>query len=169
MSRVKKVVFLSLITAVMLVIGYFESFIPLPFNVPGVKLGIANVFILTVIVFFDFKDGLTVVFVRNLLSLLISGNFISFLLSLAGGIVSFLGMYLFYRFFKDKFSIVGISILGSVLHITAQMIFAYFIIQSQYVFYYIPILLISALIAGVFTGLCSHFFIKLVKKHGFFG
>ena len=43
-SKVKKLVLLSIMLAIAIVVGYVESFIPIP--VPGVKLGLANVVIL---------------------------------------------------------------------------------------------------------------------------
>lgn len=165
MSRTRKYVFLALLTAAMLILGYVENLIPLPFAIPGVKLGIANIFVLVILVFFRFPDGLLAVLVRQFLSLLMTGNVLSFLLSLAGGVSSFLVMYLFLRVGQKKFSLLGISVAGSVTHVCAQMMAAALLIRNIYVFYYIPVLLISSLFAGIFIGLCAGFLTKTLEKH----
>lgn len=165
MPHVRNIVFLALLTAAMTVLGYFESLIPLPFAIPGIKLGIANIFVIAILVFFRFREALLAVLVRQVLSLMITGNALSFLLSLAGGLVSFLTMFGLLKLTKNRFSLIGISIAGSVSHVAAQMAMAAVLTKNTYVFYYTPALLISSLFAGVFVGLCSSFFIRLIQKH----
>ena len=49
------------------------------------------------------------------------------------------------------------SILGAIAHNTGQIIVAMAVLGSAYVLYYLPFLLLSGIITGLFTGLCAHY------------
>ena len=112
MSKVKKLVYLSLIISLALVIHYFESFIP-PLA-PGAKLGLANIMALVTLSLFGFKEALVVTLIRSLLGPLIGGSPSSILYSLAGGILATLIMALLYQKFRPYFTLMGISTAGAV-------------------------------------------------------
>ena len=84
-----------------------------------------------------------------------------FLMSLTGAILSLGIMILLYLIVK-KFSIIGVSVIGSVFHVTGQIAIAMAFLGTVYVVYYLPIIMISAIITGVFVGFVS----KLVIKTG---
>src|SRR5690554_6355161 len=92
MSKVKKLVYLSLIISLALVILYFESFIPR--LAPGAKLGLANIMALVTLSLFGFKEALVVTLIRSPLGLLIGDSSSSSLCSAAGGILDTLIMAL---------------------------------------------------------------------------
>ena len=91
-SRTQKLVFLSLLTSMAIVLSYFERFFPLPWNVPGMKLGLANVITVSALYFFRKKEVLALVLIRVFLTALLVGSLMSMMYSLAGGLLSFLGM-----------------------------------------------------------------------------
>jgi heptaprenyl diphosphate synthase len=66
-------------------------------------------------------------------------------------------MFISYKLFKDKFSLIGISIIGAVSHNAAQIAAAYFIISNQGIFYYLPFLTLLAVPTGFSVGLVSYF------------
>ena len=88
-----------------------------------------------------------------------------FLMSLTGAALSFGIMVLFYLLIK-KFSIIGVSVIGSVFHVTGQIIIALIFLGSAYIFLYLPIIAISAIITGVFVGIIAQLIIKtgIIRK-----
>src|SRR5690554_2402724 len=120
MKHTKKVVFLSILLAQALVLHYIESFIPVPVPAPGVKLGLANIVTMTTIVVFGFKETMILVILRSFMGSMFGGVISSFLFSVIGGLLSALTMYYLYYFHKNKFSLMGISIIGAICHNIGQ-------------------------------------------------
>ena len=81
-------------------------------------------------------------------------------------------MILLSKLFK-KFSIIGVSVLGSVFHVTGQIIIAMIYMSSAYVVYYLPIIGLAAIVTGVIVALIAKAIIKtnVIKnqrlKHNF--
>jgi len=150
--------------ALALVLSIIESWFPVPLPVPGVKLGLANIITITVIIFYDFKDAVSVVFIRCILASIFGGGVTGFLFSISGGILSTVVMYLLYKRGSKLFSTIGISIAGAVLHNIAQIVIASIIMKDTAVYFILPVLLISGLIMGFFVGLCSGFLEKGIRN-----
>jgi len=150
--------------ALALVLSIIESWFPVPLPVPGVKLGLANIITITVIIFYDFKDAVSVVFIRCILASIFGGGVTGFLFSISGGILSTVVMYLLYKRGSKLFSTIGISIAGAVLHNIAQIVIASIIMKDTAVYFILPVLLISGLIMGFFVGLCSGFLEKAIRN-----
>ena len=74
-------------------------------------------------------------------------------------------MILLYLVIK-KFSIIGVSVIGSLFHVTGQIIIAMIYMGSVYVVYYLPIIALSALITGIIVGFVAKAIIKtgVIKK-----
>lgn len=75
---------------------------------------------------YGWKDSFYVVLLRVLIGSLLGGTFlgITFFMSLSGGITSAAVMKLVYKRYCCAVSLVGISIVGSVVHVIAQIIAA---------------------------------------------
>ncbi|NLL04232.1 MAG: Gx transporter family protein [Clostridiaceae bacterium] len=168
MNKTKRIVILSLMVAQALVLSLIESWIPLPSPVPGVKLGLANIITVTVIIFYGFKDALSVVLVRCILSSIFGGGFTGFFFSMAGGILSTIVMYVLYSRGSKVFSIIGISIAGAVAHNIGQTIIASFVMKDVAIFMILPVLLISGVVMGFFVGLCSSFLERTLRNSKIF-
>ena len=164
MNNTKRIVILGLMVALALVLSIIESWFPVPLPVPGVKLGLANIITITVIIFYDFKDAVSVVFIRCILASIFGGGVTGFLFSISGGILSTVVMYLLYKRGSKLFSTIGISIAGAVLHNIAQIVIASIIMKDTAVYFILPVLLISGLIMGFFVGLCSGFLEKAIRN-----
>lgn len=136
-----------------LVLHIIERGIPSPVPVPGVKLGLANIISLLTIIIFGLKEALIVVTGRTFLASLLSGSFSAFFFSIAGGMLSTAVMSLMYTRFRDLFSIPVISIVGAVFHNLGQIAVASFVVANLQLFYYLPVLLVSGIITGLFIGL----------------
>ena len=157
---------LGVLTAAAIVIAILESFIP-SVGIPGVKMGLANIVILIILYELGIWEAGVVNLLRVLVVSLARGTFLSmgFLMSLTGAALSFGIMVLFSLLIK-KFSIIGVSVIGSVFHVTGQIIIAMIFLGSAYIFLYLPIIAISAIITGVFVGITAKLIIKtgIIRK-----
>lgn len=158
----RKVMVLGLLVSLGLILHFVESMIPMTAVVPGAKLGLANIVSLVSLVLYGFEGGIMVLVMRILIGSLLAGTFmtINFYLSTAGGIISLWAMYLSYRYLKNRFSLVGISIIGAAFHNLGQIIIAFYIIANPGIFYYLPFLVLLAVPTGIGVGLVSYFSIN---------
>ena len=164
--KVQKMALLGVLTAGAIVIAILESFIP-SVGIPGVKLGLANIVILIILYELGIVEAIIVNLLRVLVVGLVRGTFLSmgFLMSLTGAVMSLGIMILFYLLIK-KFSIVGVSVIGSLFHISGQLLIAMIFLGTAYIFLYLPIIAVSAIITGVFVGIVAQLIIKtgIIKK-----
>ncbi|MDF2521237.1 MAG: Heptaprenyl diphosphate synthase component [Clostridia bacterium] len=160
MKNTKKMVILSLLISQALVLHVIERMIPVPIPVPGIKLGLANVISLFTIILFGWKEALLVVFLRTLLASFFGGGFSAFAYSIAGGFLSALMMSLLYKNFRNTFSIIAISVVGAVFHNIGQVLVASLAVSNVNIFFYLPVLLISGVITGIFIGVAVQYTMK---------
>lgn len=154
--KVKKLTLLALYTTIALTIYTVESAIPSLVPISGVKLGLANVVTLWLLMHTSKRDALLVLLVRILLASIFAGQMISFSYSLCGGLLCFLCMSLLF-WLLGKRAVVFISIMGALAHNLGQILVAIVLLQSLSILAYLPILTISAIVTGTFTGLCVYF------------
>ena len=164
--KVQKLALLGVLTAGAIVIAILESFIP-SVGIPGVKLGLANIVILIILYELGIVEAIVVNLLRVFVVGLVRGTFLSmgFLMSLTGAIFSLGIMILFYLLIR-KFSIIGVSVIGSLFHIFGQILIALIFLGTPYIFLYLPIIALSAIITGVFVGISARLIIKtgIIKK-----
>ena len=164
--KVQKMALLGVLTAAAIVIAILESFIP-SVGIPGVKLGLANIVILIILYELGIWEAAVVNLLRVLVVSLVRGTFLSmgFLMSLTGCVFSLGIMILFYLLIK-KFSIIGVSVIGSLFHVAGQILIAMIYLGSAYIFLYLPVIAISAIITGVFVGVVAKLIINtgVIKK-----
>ena len=158
--NVHKIALLGVLTAGTIVIAILESFIP-SIGIPGVKLGLANIMILVILYELGIFEAIIVNLTRVFVVGLIRGTFLSmgFVMSLTGAMLSLAVMILFYLLIK-KFSVVGVSVFGSVFHVTGQILVAMIYLGTSYVIFYLPIIAISAIITGVLVGFTAKMIIQ---------
>lgn len=155
---------MALLVSMAAVLSYFERFIPV-ITVPGVKLGLANIFTLMALVLLSWREALLILVSRVLLVSFFAGSPISLLYSMSGGVTSLLAMYLAMKLVPRFFSYLGVSLIGAFFHNTAQTIVLGFIIGSwQVALGYYPILVLAALITGSLTGYIATHFLKHIQS-----
>ena len=157
----KKTIRLSMLISLSVVISIIESYIPILNNmIPGLRLGFSNIIILFVLYKYNFKDSLYVSVIRVLLvGLLRTGIFsVSFFFSLSGAVCSIVFMFLVKKI--RTFSIVGVSVVGSVAHSIGQILIAMFILKNENIVYYLPYLLVFSIPTGIVTGLIAKKILK---------
>lgn len=146
-GRTKKIALGGILTALAMIFSYIESLIP----IPGVKLGIANIAIISVLYLLGSGQALLVNLLRITLTAVLFGNFNSFLFSMAGGMLSLLVMVILKK--SGHFSIVGVSVAGGVFHNVGQITAAVFLMDTTAIYYYLPVLLIFGIVTGIIIGL----------------
>lgn len=161
--NVKKLVTLALLLGAALIIFIVEAQLPPLTPIPGIKMGLANIITLVVMVLYDRKSAFTVLILRILLSSIFTGQAAGFIYSAAGGILSFCVMAVLYKFIKLN-SLWAISVIGAAAHNTGQILVAVSITQTSEIFYYLPLLIISAIITGAFTGITAQLVLKRLLK-----
>lgn len=167
LNKTQKTVFISLLLSQAIVLSYLESFIPINVGIPGVKLGLANIITLTSLYFLNFKEVLSLIVLRVLITSSLT-SFSAFPYSLAGAIFSFLIMFFLISIAKDKFSTVGISIIGAVFHNIGQLFMAGLIIRNFNIIFYLPFLMISAIFTGILVGTSTMYIVKLMNRLKYF-
>lgn len=153
--KINRLTTLAMFTTLALIIFTIESMIPPLVPIPGIKLGLANMITLVLLHNYSAKDAFLVLFMRILLSSFFFGQALSLLYSLAGGCLCFVAMVLLHRILGGHFQYLT-SMFGALFHNLGQLAIALLITEVSGVLVYLPFLLLSGLITGLFTGLCAH-------------
>lgn len=160
--KTKHITLCGILIAVSLIIFIIENQIPALLPVPGIKLGLSNIIILFALLYLPPKETLLILVARILLSAVLTSAPSTMLYSLTGGLGCLITELILIRR-PGKQYIVAISPAGAIVHNIFQLIVAFFVTQTPNIFFYLPILIISGIITGLFTGLCIYF---LDKKAG---
>ena len=159
----KKLCTLALLTAAALVIFVAEAQIPPIIAVPGVKLGLSNIIVLLTMYIYGRREAAAVLGLKIILGSIFAGQLMSFFYSAAGGVLCLAAMSLLKTFLTEK-QIWATSAFGAVAHNIGQLIAAIAILGTEKLAWYLPVLLASGVITGVFTGLCSQLALPRLRR-----
>lgn len=157
-----KTAYLGLFCAAAILLGYVESLVPVFTAVPGMKVGLPNLAIVTVLYLYSWREAALVSVVRIAVNGLLFGNLFSFWFSLAGGLLSLLVMTLVKAL--GLFDCTGVSLVGGIAHNAGQIAVAAFLVDNIRVAYYFIPLVITGLVAGVLIGLLSGILIRRLAR-----
>ena len=167
MNRTKKISIIAFYLALAIVLYLIERIIPLPTNIPGVKMGLAN--IITIVTIFTLPP-VEVVFLaiaRTFITSFLVAGFTAFWFSLSGALLSMLVMYgLIFRA-NRFFSLPTISVVGALAHNMGQLLIASWLVKTSGIFFYLPILAISAVASGFFVGITAKKVLIFLYKRGY--
>ena len=158
----KRIASLGVYITFALILSYIEALIPLPLMIPGMKLGLANLIIVIGLMKFSKMECFAISMMRVIISSLLFGNIFAMAYSLAGAILSFLIMIIMLKL--KGISLVSVSVMGAVFHNIGQIIMAILLLESVSLIYYLPALMISAIITGSVIGLISIEVVKRLRK-----
>ena len=158
--RTRKLTALALGVAVAMLLSYVESMLP-SIGFPGVKLGLANVAVMAALYTLGVWEAIAVSLARVFLIALLFGNPVSLLYGALGAIFSLGLMTILKRY--APFSPLGVSVAGGVAHNVGQIIGACLVMGTAKVAYYLPVLLVSGILSGVFVGVCAGIVIKKIE------
>ena len=159
----KRLTFGALLTAIALTIFLIEAQIPPLVPIHGVKLGLAN--IVTVYAMFALGpiDTLLILLSRILLGSLFAGG-MTLPYALAGGLLCYCAMLVLRRILTlQQLWVCGA--IGAIFHNLGQIGVAILITRTpQLLYYYLPLLTATGILAGAFTGLCAQLLLKRIGK-----
>lgn len=159
----RKIASYGLFIALAFIFSYVEYLIPMPFAIPGMKLGLANLVIIIAIYGIGVKEAFILSMVRIILVGFTFRDPSTLLFSFAGGILSLISMAIIKK--SKLFSMVGVSIIGGIAHNMGQIIVAIFYVNNPSLIYYFPVLLVSGVVSGTLIGILGALVIKRIKKY----
>lgn len=161
--NIKNLILTALLAAFALVAFVIEAAFPPITPIYGIKLGIANVFTLFALYSLGRWQAAAVLGIRIALGTIITGQAVSLVYSLCGGLLSFAVMILLKRFFPLK-RLWVLSVLCAVAHNTGQLTAAVLMTGTPLLWCYLPVLIISGIITGALTGVCAQLVLIRLEK-----
>jgi heptaprenyl diphosphate synthase len=162
-SRIKNTVLMGILFAVAIVLSIAESSLQLPVIAPGVKFGLSNIVIMFSLFFLGKKKAFILALLK-VMFVFITRGFVACLLSLCGGLFSIAVMSLLLIIFKDKISYLAVSIAGSLSHNLGQLTAVSLLYTDMILWVYLPVLLISGIVAGIITSTLLKVCLTAFKK-----
>ncbi|WP_028593915.1 Gx transporter family protein [Paenibacillus assamensis] len=168
--KLRKTVIIAIFAAVAAVLGLVEAMLPTQMfmMIPGAKLGLANIMVLTCLCFLSWRDSMALVILKALIMTLIYGAFSAFLFSFLGALFSFIVMYGLIRIGRGRLSLIGISVMGGVAHNVGQLTAAYIVFQTTKIYYYLPALMLLGIVTGIFIGIAVKYVVASLSKLSLF-
>ena len=160
-SKTKQISYLAMSTLVALGLSYLESHIPPLTSIPGIKIGLANLAVIFVLYKFGVKSAFVLSLMRVFISFLLFGSVISLAYSFSGALFSITVMSIMKK--SEKFSEIGVSVAGAIMHNIAQILVALLIFSVTEILLYLPMLMISAVISGIFIGIVGALTVKRIR------
>nr|WP_297704694.1 Gx transporter family protein [uncultured Butyrivibrio sp.] len=149
--KTEKISLYGVLIALALILSYVESQIPAFVAIPGMKLGLTNIVVLTALFLLGEKSAMMINIFRIIVVSILFGNAMSFAFSIVGGMLSTLVMIVLKR--SGKFKIIGISAAGGITHNIGQIITAIVLLGTKAIAWYLPILWISGISSGILIGI----------------
>lgn len=151
----------ALLASLALIFSYIEAIIPYNPGIPGIKLGVANIVTVIALYRYGWKEAACVSVIRIVIAGLLFNGVFGMLYSLAGAVLSLLGMIGLKK--TGLFSVTGVSMAAGVLHNLGQLLVAAALIEDLRIFFYFPVLLFSGIAAGIFVGITSQMILRVLR------
>lgn len=156
-SEIRREKYLVLLILLSLYLSLLEFMIPKPF--PWLKLGLSNIGAIIALEKFDKKMALEVTLCRIFIQGIMVGTLFSpsFIISLVSGFIS-VNIMIFLYTFREKLTLISISMFSAVIHNFIQLIIVYFLlfrninIHSRYILLFVVGFLFLGCVAGAITG-----------------
>lgn len=153
----------GILSALALVLSIFEGMLPdLPFVLPGMKLGLSNLAVMFSLELCNLPCALAIVIIKALFALFTRGV-TAFCMSFFGGFLATIGMHLLINQKKISFGCFGVGVGGAFLHNCGQVLVAY-VLVSDAIYAYIPVLVAGAVLTGSLTALVYYFVMPSLKR-----
>ena len=161
-ERIRRLTLTGVLTAAALVTFVIELQLPPLTGISGIKPGLANIFTLFALCWLGRGWALALMLVRVVLGCIVTGRMMALGYSLAGGLLAYLVMAALLYVIPER-QLWVVSIFGAMAHNLGQLLVARFVAGAAAIWYYLPVLLLSALITGLFTGLCAQLVLKRLR------
>ena len=156
----------GLLFALAMALSFIEGTLTIPGLLPGMKLGLANIVVMYALFFMGPRQALVLDVLKALFVFLVSG-FTAGFLSLCGGLLSLLVMWVLYYLLPVRPTWFILSVCGALAHNIGQLLGAGVIISSSLSFYYAPVMLVLGLVMGALTSITLKALLPALGKMGF--
>lgn len=163
MPKTKKLALMAVLTAIALTIFMLEAQLPAPVPIPGVKLGLANIVTLTAMLILGRREAGAILAARIIMGAVFAGNPSAMLYSAAGGVLAYAAMCLLVGVVPEK-RLWAVSAVSAVAHNMGQLLACVLVVKTPGVFIYAPVLIVSGVITGVFTGFGAMYLVRALRK-----
>ena len=145
----------GLLFALAMALSFIEGTLVIPGLLPGMKLGLANIVVMYALFFMGPKQALV-------LDVLKAG-----FLSLCGGLLSLLVMWLLYYHCPLRPTWFILSVCGALAHNIGQLLGASVILSTAVSLYYAPIMLVLGLVMGMLTSVTLRAMLPALGRLGY--
>ena len=162
----QKMVRLSLLVSLATVLSILENQLPIPRPL-WLKLGLANVITIVALIMYDTRSAVIVACMRSLLAG-IFGTLPMLIFSFPAALISSLSMGVLHHVSGQRFSVIGLSVFGAVVHNLTQLLIARFVLSltRSSILALAPLLVLAAVGAGLVTGFTARYLIRYLLPPG---
>lgn len=160
--KTKQVALCGLMVGLMLILGYVESLLPMPSGVPGMKLGLANSVLIYGVYMLPLPAAWMLMGLKVVLSGLLFSGVSAMMFSLAGGVLSMMGMCVIKKWLVPAPMVT--SAIGGMLHNVGQVLAAMLVLKTTGLLGYMAVLMPVGLGTGLLTGLAAQMTMTHLKK-----
>lgn len=160
--KAKKLTRMALLTAIALILFLVEAQLPPLAPIPGIKLGLANVITVYAMFVLSPGDTLLILLCRVFLGSVFSGQMMNLFYSLGGGLLCWLAMLVLRRVVSRR-QVWVCSVIGAMCHNIGQILVAIWMTRTPSLIVYLPVLLVSGILTGLFTGLVAQFVLQRLE------
>lgn len=161
-KQARRIAVCGMLLALMLVLGFVESQLPVAAGIPGVKLGLSNGVLIFAVYMLNIPTAIVLMILKVFLSGFLFGNPSAMMYALAGGALSLLMMCALSR--VKGLSPVVVSMAGGLCHNVGQVLLAMVILNTPKLMYYMAVLMVVGLTTGLATGLAANGIIRRFQK-----
>ena len=163
-KQAQRVALCGMLLALMLVLGFVESQIPVAVGVPGIKLGLSNGVLIFAVYLLGVPTSFLLMGLKVLLSGMLFGSPSAMMYAFAGGVLSLTVMCLLSR--MKGLSPIVVSMMGGLSHNVGQVALAMVVLGTPKLMYYMAILMVVGLVTGCATGVAANGIIGRFRKKG---
>lgn len=165
-QRTWRLVLTAMLFAIAIVLSLVEGTLPalIP-TVPGVRFGLSNIAVMYALFFLRKREAFAIAVLKAIFTVVTRG-LIAGLLSFSGGMLSLVIMIVLMSVFKENISYTMLSISGAISHNIGQLSVVAAVYTSLYTFAYLPVLLISGVLAGIVTATLLRVAIPALERIG---
>ena len=162
--KAKKKVKLSLLATISLALFVIETRIPNLIPISGIKIGLANIVTVYAVYNFAPSEAALITAVRVVLGAIFCGSPLTFIYCLVGAALSLTVSIIIKNVINIEMMWIT-SMISGIIHNIGQILTATVILRSKAVLAYLPFLIISGAITGLFCGLVSLFVNRRIGKY----
>ena len=161
-KQAQRVALCGMLLALMLVLGFVESQIPVAVGIPGIKLGLSNGVLIFAVYLLGVPTSFLIMVLKVLLSGFLFGSPSAMMYAFAGGVLSLTVMCILSR--MKGLSPVVVSMVGGLSHNVGQVSLAMIMLHTPKLMYYMAILMVVGMITGCATGVAANGIIRRFQK-----